>query len=186
MNQSHKPDEIIIVDSGMENKEKIYRELIEGKQINLIYIFKNLPRVKALNLAINESNSDYLLRFDSRTRFAKDYAKNAIDLLENSKKYYVGGVPSVIPEENTFFGNICAGIMSRGYIFLYPRHRRLNYVGNASSVYLGVLTTLKSIMYRDELNLISEDSIISSDLKKGYQPFMSNRLKLKYVSRSSI
>ena len=79
-NQSHKPDEIIIVDSGMENKEKIFRELIEAKQINLIYIFKNLPRVKALNLAINESKSDYLLRFDSRTRFAKDYAKNAIDL----------------------------------------------------------------------------------------------------------
>ena len=188
-NQSHKPDEIIIVDSGMENKEKIFRELIEAKQINLIYIFKNLPRVKALNLAINESKSDYLLRFDSRTRFAKDYAKNAIDLLENSKKYYVGGVPSVIPQENTFFGNICAGIMSRGYIFLYPRHRRLNYVGNASSVYLGCFESklLKSIMYRDELNLISEDSIISSDFaKKGYQPFISNRLKLKYLSRSSI
>ena len=188
-NQSHKPYEIIIIDSGKKNKEKLFRELIELKNINLVYIFKNLSRVKALNLAIRKSSSDYLLRFDSRTRFSKDYAKNAGDLLKNSNKYFIGGVPSVIPEEKTFWGYVCSGIMSRPYIFLYPRHRRLNYVGDASSVYLGCFESkvLKSIMYRDELNLISEDSIISSDFKKkGFQPFISNNLNLKYVSRSSI
>ena len=125
---------------------------------NLTYIFVDLPRVKALNLAINNSKSDYLLRFDSRTRFSNDYAKNAIDLLEKSNKKYVGGVPTIIPEKNTFWGNICASIMSRSYIFLYPRHRRFNYEGEASSVYLGCfeIKTLRLIMYRDELNIISE------------------------------
>ena len=67
--QSLSADEIVIVDSGDKNiKEKI-KKIIKNSDIKLVYYFKKLSRVKALNKAIILSNSKYLIRFDTRTRF---------------------------------------------------------------------------------------------------------------------
>ena len=42
-------------------------------------------------------------------------------------------------------------------------------------------------MYRDNISLVSEDSLLSSDfINAGYQPFISSKLKLSYLCRSSI
>ena len=58
------------------------------KNISIIYENINLPRVEALNYAISKANSDYLMRFDTRTRFANNYAEEALKLL-NKKTYQI-------------------------------------------------------------------------------------------------
>ncbi len=183
------PNQIILIDSGTIYREEYYKKIIKTNTIEFIYKFEDSSRVEALNLAINEITSEYAIRYDSRTRFSANYAYNALKILREKSLKYVGGVPSVLPENNKRVSEYCAGIMRRGYIFLYPRHRRFNYDGYSSSIYLGCFDSniLKSILYRQKVSLISEDSLLSSDFRsRGYIPYISSFLKLSYVSRSSL
>ena len=111
--------------SGEENIEKEIQDKVLDKKIKLIYIHRKLPRVGALNLAIDKSTSEFSLRFDTRSRFNEYYAFNALKVLndENINAKVVGGVPSVISESNSFESRLCGELMSRSYIFFYPKHR---------------------------------------------------------------
>ena len=64
--------------------------------------------MKSLNLALSKSSSKYSFRFDSRSRFAPDYAEKALDILENKKLNVsvVGGVPFVVSEINKYEPNL--------------------------------------------------------------------------------
>lgn len=189
LNQTLLPKEIVLVDSGKNNIEKRILKLISHTKIKLVYIFEDLPRVKALNKAIKKATGNYLIRFDTRTRFSNNYAENSLTIIKNHNKKFVGGVPLVIPENKKLISLICSGIMSRAYIFLYPRHRIQGFTGFSSSVYLGCFDSqiLKGTLYSEEINLISEDSLLATNLKKkGYPPYISEKIKIKYVSRSSL
>ncbi len=188
--QSVSPKEIILINSGEKDIKEIIQNKI-NKKIKFIYIFKKLSRVKALNLAIELSNSKYSFRFDSRARFSKKYAESALDILRNKKlkAEVIGGVPEILNEKNNFESILCSEIMNRSYIFFYPKHRDLYYSGYASSIYLGCFDTniLKEIKFNENESLLSEDSLIINDfLEKGYKAYLSSNLKISYVCRSSI
>ena len=84
--QSVAPNEIIIIDSSKKPiNQDIFEKIFNSKNITIIYENIKLPRVEALNYAISKSNSIYLLRFDTRTRFANNYAEEALKLLNKKK-----------------------------------------------------------------------------------------------------
>lgn len=191
LKQTKKPTQIILVNSGEKDiKHKILSKL-NNSEINLVYVKKKLNRVKSLNIAIDFSISEYSFRFDTRTRFSKNYAENALNIL-NDKSYLaevVGGVPEIISEGNNFEAVICSQIMNRPYIFFYPKHRNIKYSGYAKSIYLGCFRTkyLKEIRYNEKEALISEDSLIINDfLKKGFKAYLSSAIRVSYISRSSL
>ena len=190
LNQSILPREIILVNSGDKNIKDQIISSIKSKPIKIIYIFKKYPRVRALNIALGKSTSDYSFRFDTRSRFSYNYAENALQVLKDIKvnAAIVGGVPKIIAEENNRQSELCADIMGRYYIFFYPKHRKPDYTGYSSSIYLGCFNTalLKKILFRESNTLVSEDSLIISDfLKQGYNSYLSNEIKISYVSRAS-
>tara|TARA_B100000212_G_scaffold279303_1_gene219074 strand:+ start:16808 stop:17818 length:1011 start_codon:yes stop_codon:yes gene_type:complete len=189
--QSLKPKEIIIIDSGDVNNFKEIKAILDLRKIKIKYIFKKLSRVEALNLAIENISTAYSIRFDTRTRFNKFYAEEALKILNDEKLglCFVGGVPDVIPEKKSFSGIICSEIMRRSYVFFYPRHREIGYTGFASSIYLGCFETkiLKKIKYREDIFLISEDSLLASDYaSNNFKLWLSSSLRLNYVARSSV
>ena len=189
--QSMKPKEVVIIDSGDVNNFIELKGILDLKKIKIKYIFKKLSRVEALNLAIENISTQYCIRFDTRTRFSKCYAEEALKIL-NDKKLglcFIGGVPDVVPEKKSFTGIICSEIMRRSYVFFYPRHRKIGYTGFSSSIYLGCFETkiLKNIKYRSDIYLISEDSLLASDYaSNNFKLWLSSSLKLNYVARSSI
>lgn len=190
LDQTILPKEIILVNSGGVNIENEIIKIINQKTIKLIYIHRNLSRVKALNVALDKSTADYSFRFDTRSRFSKNYAENALNILgnKNLETSVVGGVPSAISESNKFQSKICAQIMNSSYLYFFPKHRKFNYSGFASSIYLGcfVSKTLKNIRFNEKEALLSEDSLIINDfLEKGFKAYISSSIKLKYVSRES-
>ena len=191
LEQSVSPKQIILINSGERDiKEEIQKNL-RDKNVMLVYICKKLSRVKALNMAIDLTDAEYCFRFDTRARFSKKYAENALILLENKKidAAVVGGVPKTLSEENNFESIICSEIMNRSYIFFYPKHRNLNFSGYSSSIYLGCFDTnlIKSIKYNEKETLLSEDSLIINDfLEKGFKAYLSSKIKISYVSRSTI
>jgi len=185
------PKEIILVDSGDKNFKKEIQKRIKRKPIKLVYIFKKLSRVKALNIALKKSTSEFSFRFDSRSRFSTSYAKKALEIL-NKKSIdakVTGGSPTIINELNNFQSILCTGLIQRPYVFFYPNHRRLGFSGYSSSVYLGCFDTkiIQKIRYREVNSLISEDSLIISDfLKNGYKTYISSEISVSYIGRGSI
>ena len=81
LNQTISPKEIILVNSGDANIELAIGNMINEEQIKFVYLHKKLPRVESLNLALDNSTADYSYRFDTRTRFSKDYAEKALKVL---------------------------------------------------------------------------------------------------------
>ncbi len=187
--QSILPKEIILVNSGEKDIEKNILEKINNTNIKLIYIKRKLSRVKSLNIAIDLSSSIYSFRFDTRSRFSFDYARNALNILiDGSLKVDVtGGVPNCLSESKKFQSKLCATIMNRSYIFFYPKHRLMSYSGYANSIYLGCFNTklLQDIRFNESQDLLSEDSLIINDfLKKGFKAYISSDIKVSYVCRS--
>ena len=191
INQSILPNEIILIDSGEEGIEKNIIDKLKNKNIKLVYVSKKASRVISLNLALDKSSSKYSLRFDSRSRFSKSYAENALKILEDKslKVAVTGGVPNIIPEKNDFVAILCASIMKRSYIFFYPKHRNINFDGYASSIYLGCFKSkfLKKIRFNEDEALVSEDSlIINQFLEKGLKAYISSKINVSYKCRSSL
>ena len=189
LKQTILPKEIILVNSGQIDFKKEISYRIDDKKINLVYIFRKLSRVKSLNIALDKSTAEYSFRFDSRSRFSSRYAENALKVL-NDKSLdisVVGGIPKSISEKDNYESNICSAIMNRPYIFFYPKHRRINFNGFSSSIYLGCFKTklLKEIKFNEKRSLISEDSLIINDfLEKGFKAYLSSQIKVNYISRS--
>ena len=121
ISQTISPRQIILINSGEENIEKEVQERLFDKKIKLVYIHKKLSRVCALNLAIDKSTSEFSFRFDTRSRFSKDYAEEALKVLrdKNLNVAVVGGVPSVTSMSKKFSAIICSEIMERSYIFFF-------------------------------------------------------------------
>ncbi len=190
LNQTISPKEIILINSGEKNIEKEIQDKILDKKIKLVYIQRKLSRVGALNLAIDKSTSEFSLRFDTRSRFSKDYAEEALKVLrdKNLNVAVVGGVPSVKSISKNIRAIICSEIMERTYLYFFPKHRNKKYTGYASSIYLGCFRTsvLKEIRFSEKKDLISEDSlIISNFLGNGFKAYISSKIKLSYICRSS-
>ena len=194
-NQSIIPDEIIIIDSSKKPIDwKLLDDIFKSKVTSIKYENIKLPRVEALNYAITKANSDYLLRFDVRTRFSRNYAEEALKILDkkNIPKINIGGVggrQSAYPANASKNAEIAANIMDRSYVFGNPLYRRKNYSGNVNSIYLGCYpkAVLKEIPFREEISLISEDSQLCQDIiAKGYVIYMSKKLQLKYLCRKNI
>ena len=190
LKQSILPKQIILVDSGEVNIEKKIMQYLGLMDIKLIYIFKKVSRVKSLNLALDESTSEFSFRFDSRSRFYKHYAKNALRLLCDKKlnASVVGGAPRILPSSNQFEPVLCSDIMKRPYVFFYPNHRKTEYSGFTSSLYLGCFETnlLKTIRFKEKKIPLSEDSLIINDfLAKGFKAFVSSKIKISYICRES-
>ena len=189
LNQTILPKEIILVNSGKIDFKKEISDRINNKEINLVYIFRKLSRVKSLNIGLDKSTAEYSFRFDSRSRFSSRYAENALKVLNDKSldTSVVGGIPKSISEKDNYESNICSAIMNRSYIFFYPKHRRIKFNGFSSSIYLGCFKTklLKEIKFNEKRALISEDSlIINSFLEKGFKAYLSSHIKVNYVSRS--
>lgn len=190
LKQSIIPKEIILVNAGCVNIKKKILNIIQQKEIKFIYFEEKLSRVKSLNLAIKHSTSTYSFRFDTRSRFSKDYAKNALKILNDKflNAYVVGGSPEVIPESKNFQSILCAELMNRAYLFFYPKHRIKKYTGYSSSIYLGCFDTyyLKQIGFNEKKSLLSEDSLIINDfLERGLKSYISASIKVRYISRKS-
>lgn len=193
--QSVVPNEIIIIDSSKKNiNQDIFEKIFNSKNITIIYENIKLPRVEALNYAISKANSDYLMRFDTRTRFANNYAEEALKLLNKKtlSNYVIGGVggrQASYPANESKDAKIAFYIMDRSYIFGNPLYRRTNYSGFVNSIYLGCYPKkiLEETPFREEISLISEDSQLCKDIiSKGYSIYMSKKLKVQYLCRENV
>ena len=115
--QNIKPKEI---NSGESKEFESVQKYFKQKDIKIIYLAKNLPRVDSLNEAIKLLSGDYAIRYDSRSVFQNNYAEKCIN--ELNKGYKIVGAPRCINKKD-YLSIRCCEIFNSEYVFGYPSFR---------------------------------------------------------------
>ena len=78
--------EVIIVDGGSKDNtvEIVKRISSDHKNITLLHNPKKITPI-SLNLAINESSGEFIVRLDAHAIYSKNYVNKCIQILENSE-----------------------------------------------------------------------------------------------------
>ncbi len=178
--------EIIIADgkSNDGTREKI--EALSKKHNNIKLIINNKEIVSTgLNLAIDLSKSEYIIRMDIHTRYANDYIFNIVKILKTNIYQCVGG-PWVPIANNLKSKAIKIAFQSR-VISGGALSRSTNFNGLVDTVYLGAWRR----DYLIELGCFDEDLIRNQDdelslriIKNGGRIFQSNSIRSKYSVRN--
>ena len=107
---------INIVDGGSEDRSlKIAKEFMEDHQN--IFILNNPKKIQsaAMNMVINSSDSDYILRLDAGNIYSKDYLINCLETSIRRDADNVGGLITTIAASGSFSSSIVESIMSHPF-----------------------------------------------------------------------
>ena len=98
--------EVIIVDGGSKDNtvEIVKRISSDHKNITLLHNPKKITPI-SLNLAINESSGEFIVRLDAHAIYSKNYVNKCIQILENSEDNVgnVGGFIKTKPSKYSIF-----------------------------------------------------------------------------------
>jgi len=94
--QTRQPNEIIIVDDGDLNEDKIVA-LVECNQIVCRYLKKDIPGLPASrNLGIEHAQGDIVLFLDDDVVLDPDYVAGVMEIYETDPKRQIGGVTGAL------------------------------------------------------------------------------------------
>lgn len=108
INQSHKPDEIIIVDGGSADKTvEIITDYIKNGHPIKLFIEKGANISRGRNLAIKQANNEIIASTDAGCKLDRDWLKNLLSKFDDDTDV-VGGM--TVPESKTEFERCAAEI----------------------------------------------------------------------------
>ena len=101
LNQTIKPDQIIVVDDGSEQATKAILEAITYPEVKVVFQ-KNKGVSVARNVGIDLAKTDYILTLDADDYFESTFIEKAINILDNNPKIVtVGCLIKVLEIDNT-------------------------------------------------------------------------------------
>ena len=182
--------EIIVIDGGStDSTVSKVSNVIENN--NNIKIYKNLNKIQSygLNIGIEKSNGDIIIRADAHAIYDKNYISESVKLLLCNNDYQ-----NVGPFQKSYGDNIVSNSIAMGMNTIFgmgnAKYRLSeNYLENVKSVWLGAWwkKSLLKLNGFDETLKISEDFDINYRLRKiGGQIVASNKIKATYIVRKSL
>ena len=107
--------EVLIIDGeSTDNTGKVIKELTKKYKQVRSYQNKNRIQASALNIGINESSGEYLIRLDAHSEYSSEYIKRCIEILEKSSENIanVGGSITTKPGSDTSVAKAISFILS--------------------------------------------------------------------------
>lgn len=99
--------EILLIDGMSEDKT---REIINqyAKKYPFIKIYENKNNFTpfALNIAIKNAKGEIIIRMDAHATYERKYISKCIKYLDEYGADDIGGIWKIIPQKNTFIGNV--------------------------------------------------------------------------------
>lgn len=176
--------EIIVVDGGSTDGTKS----IVSKYKNVILLDNPKKLVTyALNIGIENSSGDYIIRMDAHSNYEQDYIEKCIYYLKETGADNVGGVAKTVGIG--FCGQGNAEILSSKFGVGNSKFRTENFNGYVDTVPFGAFRreVFEQVgLFNPELPR-SEDNDINSRIRKnGGKVYLSSDIKFEYYCRNTV
>jgi len=188
VNSSPVDKELYIIDGGSQDKTK---EIVKKWQStnNKIFLFENSDKYVpfALNIGINHSSGDPIIRLDAHTEYSDDYILKILEIFNRTNADIVGGPMNPVGK-SSFQNAVSFATMSKFGIGGSKIHD-IHYDGYTDHVYLGAWrrNIFNEIGYFDTLLIRNQDDEFDYRAKsKGKKIFQSHEIKSFYYPRSNI
>jgi len=178
---------ILAVASSVDNTAEIAQQLADNNSsIKVIDNPKGLTTA-GLNLAIEHSKADVIIRVDAHSELAPNYLSRGVEILSETSSALVGGIMAAKGQtplqKAVAFGYGSVFGLGGGNYHVGGK------AGEADSAYLGIFDAkvLKSVSGYDEKIIRGEDWDLAQRIKKaGGRVWFSPELQVNYWPRSNV
>jgi glycosyltransferase involved in cell wall biosynthesis len=180
--------EVIIADGLSDDGTREVLKKLE-KEDSRVRIIDNPGRIVAtgLNSAIRLAHGDVIIRMDTHTRYAADYLRQCVAVLEETGADNVGG--PWVAEKNGTVGQAIAAAFQSPFCIGGARGHCLTHEGDVDTVYLGCWPrkVFDRIGFFDEELVRNQDDEFNLRLRRaGGKIWQSTRIKSWYGPRGSL
>ena len=178
---------VLAIGPSVDQTEKVASDLAaKHASVRIITNSKGLTTA-GLNLAIQSSKSQVIVRVDAHSELGENYLKRGVEILKDSKSVLVGGIMRA-QGKSAFQKAVAFGYGSR-FGLGGGRYHLGGKSGEAESAYLGIFDAeaLKAVGGYDENTIRGEDWDLAQRLKsRGGRVWFSPELVVNYWPRSNI
>jgi len=180
--------EIIVSDGMSDDGTREVLERMAGENPG-IRVIDNPGRIVStgLNAAIGAARGPILVRFDAHTRYARDYVRRCVEVLQETGADNVGG--PWVARGDTYVGRAIAAAFQSPFAVGWARGHDPTYEGPVDSVYLGCWR--RAIF--DRIGLFDEALVRNQDdewnlrlTRAGGKIWQSPRIQSRYGARESL
>jgi succinoglycan biosynthesis protein ExoA len=188
--QDYPSDQLeVLVGDGMSTDRtcEILREIAAARP-GRVRIIENPQRLQAaaMNLMIAAARGEVVVRMDVHARYAPDYVRQCVAVLEETGADNVGGAQRAVPE-SWFQRALCAALDSPLGVG-GARYRDADMEGFVDTVFLGAFRRkiFDSVGGYDDNAATNEDAELNQRiLDAGGKVFLSRKIVVSYVPRDS-
>jgi succinoglycan biosynthesis protein ExoA len=180
----------VLVGDGMstDRTRDVLRE-VSARHPGRIRVIDNPRRLQApaMNAMIAVARGDVIVRMDVHARYAQDYIRQCVAVLDETGADNVGGAMRTIAE-TSFQRALCAALDSPLGVG-GARYRDANEEGFVDTVFLGAFrrAIFDAVGGYDDNAITNEDADLNQRiLAAGGKVFLSRRIVVHYVPRSSV
>jgi glycosyltransferase involved in cell wall biosynthesis len=178
---------VLAIGPSVDQTEKVASDLAaKHASVRIITNSKGLTTA-GLNLAIQSSKNQVIVRVDAHSELGENYLKRGVEILMDSKSVLVGGIMRA-QGKSAFQKAVAFGYGSR-FGLGGGRYHLGGKAGEAESAYLGIFDAeaLKAVGGYDENTIRGEDWDLAQRLKsRGGRVWFSPELVVNYWPRSNI
>lgn len=180
--------EIYFIDGGSNDNTVSVINVVANKYPNVHLIHNPKKFVPfALNLGINKSKGDPIIRLDAHTVYSNDYCMKILEVFDETNADIVGG--PMRKRGETPFQKAVSYCTSSLFGIGNSKIHNENYSGSSDHVYLGAWKRelFSEIGYFDESLIRNQDDEFHYRAKsRGKTIFLSSKIKSEYYPRKSI
>jgi cellulose synthase/poly-beta-1,6-N-acetylglucosamine synthase-like glycosyltransferase len=180
--------EVLVADGGSRDRTReLLREASE-RWPGRLRVIDNPRRIQAsaMNAMIREARGDIVVRMDVHARYAHDYVRQCVSVLEETNAANVGGAQRAAPSSR-FQQALCAALRSPLAVG-GARYRSADAEGFVDTVFLGAFRrrTLEELGGYDSNAITNEDAELNQRiLEAGGTIYLSRRIVVHYSPRAS-
>jgi glycosyltransferase involved in cell wall biosynthesis len=181
--------EILVLD-GMSNDDTAI-VLSKYEKLGEIKVFKNKKQTvpAAMNLGIQKSEGEIIIRADAHVIYADDYILQSVKLLNDENVWCAGGYITTLPGTNSLISGIIAVFLSSSFGVGRAFFRTKKYEGYVDTVPFGAFrkTMFERIGgYKEDLIRHQDYELCSRIRLNNGKVFLSSKIKSKYYARSGL
>lgn len=180
--------EVLVGDGMSTDRTREILERLVGQHGGRLRVIDNPRRLQAaaMNAMIDEARGEVVIRMDVHARYAPDYVRQCVSVLEETGADNVGGAQRAIPE--TWFQRALCAALDSPLAVGGARYRSADAEGFVDTVFLGAFRrkVFELVGAYDGNAITNEDAELNQRiLAAGGKIYLSRKIVVQYFPRDS-